>query len=94
MKRFAPASAALGLLLLMGSITFAAEYDSRPYAPVQDGFVPVAEDVLPFAPDRILVKFTPEALSRATIRPAVDKSARRRLGLDGAGIARRGLGQV
>jgi len=68
MKRIAPICALICLLMLFASFSFAADYESRTFAPVQDGFVTEAQIVPTFAPDRILVKFTPEGLSNAIIR--------------------------
>jgi hypothetical protein len=73
MRRLAPACALVCLVLLIATFSFAA--NTRTYAPVQDGFVTSGETVSTFAPDRILVKFTPEGLNNAVIREALDKSA-------------------
>ncbi len=75
MKRLAPTSALICLFLLFASFSFAADSDTRTFAPVQKGFAKEGEVVSTYAPDRVLVKFTPEALNKATIREAVDKSA-------------------
>jgi len=56
MKRFAPICAGFCLTLLFASFSFAADSDSRTFAPVQDGFVSTGETVSLFAPDRVLVK--------------------------------------
>ena len=75
MKRLAPTCALICLFLLFTSFSFAAENNSRTFVPVQQGFVGEGEVVPTFAPDHILVKFTPEGLNNANIREAVDKSA-------------------
>ncbi len=56
----------VALLALLSSVTaFAADPAPRAFAPVQDGFAPSAPEVLPWAPDRVLIKFTPEALQKS-----------------------------
>ena len=74
MRRLAPTCALVCLFLLITSFSFAADSESRPFAPVQDGFVTTSETVSAYALDRVLVKFTPEAMNRATIREFADKS--------------------
>src|SRR5262245_60241671 len=41
---------------------------SAPYAPVQKGFQPAGNDVLPYAPDRIIVKFKESSMQRSTLK--------------------------
>ena len=78
MRRFARTCALVCLVLLTATLSFAA--DSRHLAPVQRGFVDDAPSVPVFAPDRVLVKFTPEGMNRAVMQETVDKSA----GIDAA----------
>ncbi|MDH4036955.1 MAG: S8 family serine peptidase [Candidatus Krumholzibacteria bacterium] len=40
----------------------------RAFSPVQKGFVPAGDQVLPYAPDRIIVKFTDSSAKRSTLR--------------------------
>jgi PKD repeat protein len=74
MRRLAPTSALICLFLFFASFSFAADSDARTFAAVQKGFVTAGEIVSTFAPDRVLVKFTPEGLKNATIRIDLDKS--------------------
>ncbi len=73
MRRFAPTCALVCLLLLFANFSFALE--SRIIAPVQNGFTTTGETVSPYVEGRVLIKFTPEAMDRATIREYADKSA-------------------
>jgi PKD repeat protein len=40
----------------------------REFAPTQKGFVPTGEQVLPYAPDHIIVKFKESSMSRSTLK--------------------------
>ena len=57
------------LTLLVAMLPFAAGTQSpfapREFAPVQGGFVSSGEEVLPYAPDRIIVQFTEDAMENA-----------------------------
>ena len=75
MRRLAPTWAIICLFLLFSSFSFATDSEARTYAPVQQGFVTQGETLPTYVPGVVLVKFTPEALNKATIREAVDKSA-------------------
>ena len=55
------------LALFAVSATAADNTAPRPFAPVQDGFVPEAEVTLPYAADRLLVQFSPEAMARMVV---------------------------
>ena len=71
MRRFAPTAVLVCLFLIFSSLAFAAE--TRNVTPENVGFAATQEA---YAPDRILVKFTPEAMNAAAFRDAPDKSAR------------------
>ncbi len=75
MRRLAPACALICLVMFFASFSFAADSAARTFAPVQKGFVTAGATVSTYAPDRVLVKFTPEGLKNARIREALDKSA-------------------
>ncbi|MEN8006587.1 MAG: PKD domain-containing protein [Candidatus Krumholzibacteriota bacterium] len=75
MRRLAPTCALVCVFLLISTFSFAAETQSRTFVPVQDGFVTTGETVAAYAPDRVLVKFTPEGMNQATIQEFADKSA-------------------
>jgi PKD repeat protein len=63
-------------LLLLSTVTALAVPDSPvEFAPVQKGFVTAGEEVLPYAPDRILVKFTAEGMARSRLDPSAEKGA-------------------
>lgn len=68
---------------LTGPVLAAAE--PRPYAPVQGGPTASAELVLPWAPDRVLVQFTPAALAASSL-PAADKADGQQLAVGLAGV--------
>ena len=70
MRRFAPTAVLVCLFLLFSSFAFAAETLN-----VTPENVGSAASLEAFAPDRILVKFTPEAFNRAEFRDAVSKNA-------------------
>ncbi len=64
------------LLPLLGAARPAsASEQPRAFAPVQGGFDPVGETVSPYAPGRLLVKFTPVALRASTLNVAAQKGA-------------------
>jgi len=73
MRRPAPTCVIVCLFLLFAGFAFAAE--TYLYAPVQDGFTTSGQTVPAFAPDRVLVQFTPEALANARFGEAGNKSA-------------------
>jgi len=53
----------------------ATELAPRAFAPVQNGFDPEGETVLTYAPDRLLVQFTPSAMERSSLNIAMEKGA-------------------
>jgi subtilisin family serine protease len=62
---------AFSVLLIAGAVSAVS------FSPVQKGFVSTGEDVLPYAPDRIIVKFKSDSMQRSTlsIAPQVGASA-------------------
>ncbi|MBU1072032.1 PKD domain-containing protein, partial [bacterium] len=63
------------LILSVAGLSFAADASApRPYAPVQSGYVRSADDVLPYAPDRVLVQFTADAYRRSNLAAASVKN--------------------
>jgi PKD repeat protein len=75
-QRFILTSICLLLILSPFFGALAADTSPREFAAVQKGFVPRGEKVLPYAPDRIMVKFK---------RSSIDKS-NLKLGLQGSGL--------
>ncbi len=64
------------LALMVASPLLAADSIApRQFAPVQNGPVAGAEDVLPYAPDRVMVKFTGTAMAGSRLNIATDKGA-------------------
>ncbi len=57
-------------LLSMFVLLLAGAAMSAPFSPVQKGFVPQGDDVLPYAPDRIIVKFKDDSMQRSTLKVA------------------------
>ena len=55
-------------LLAVSLLLVAAAVSSAPFSPVQKGFQPAGNDVLPYAPDRIIVKFKDASMQRATLK--------------------------
>ena len=62
-------------LVLTACFALAADITPRPFAPVQDGYVDSAPQVLQWAPDRLLVQFTVEGLQRANLPNPGEKAA-------------------
>lgn len=60
-------SALLLITLLPFSLSSQTPYAPRPFAPVQQGFTSSGETLPPYAPGRILVKFTEDAVEYGTI---------------------------
>ncbi len=67
---------ALALLAILASGALALEPTApRPFTPVQDGFSPSADNVLPYHPSRLLIKFESDALENADLDIAREKGA-------------------
>jgi hypothetical protein len=64
-------------LLAFSILVFALAASAAPFSPVQKGFVSSGEDVLPYAPDRIIVKFKSDSMRRSklSIAPQLGASA-------------------
>jgi PKD repeat protein len=60
------------LILLLGAGPLAA----RDFAPVQNGFDPQGENVLPYAPNRLLIKFTSQGMDKSNLNQSSEKGAR------------------
>lgn len=60
------------LLLVLSTSPLAA----RDFAPVQNGFDPIGENILPYAPDRLLIQLTTEGLNSSTLNFSSDKGDR------------------
>jgi len=67
MIRHAKAPCTILLLLLVATASSALDTDPRPFVPVQSGFSPRGTEVAPYAPDRLLVQFTPAAMRQARL---------------------------
>ena len=65
----------LGLLLLAGISWAADQYSPRPFVPVQEGYNPQADQVLPYHPERILVQLTSPAFENSELHFSMDKGA-------------------
>ncbi len=63
------------LLLMNAALGFADDTTPRAFAPVQGGFVTQDEDVLPYAPDRLLVQLTPDGLNRSRLESLTRRGA-------------------
>ncbi len=66
------------LVLLIAATAFAATPDAmspRPFAPVQNGFVKSADEVLPYHPSRILIKFRSDIPTDTHLDIAMEKGA-------------------
>ncbi|MEN8008081.1 MAG: S8 family serine peptidase [Candidatus Krumholzibacteriota bacterium] len=75
-RRTATILMAAVLLALLAGVALALEPTApRPFAPVQNGFSPETDSVLPYHPARLLVKFKSEALEAANLDIARDKGA-------------------
>lgn len=57
-------------LLAVSLLLVAAVVSSAPFSPVQKGFQPAGNDVLPYASDHIIVKFKDTSMLRATLKVA------------------------
>ena len=68
------ATSLLLLVLALTSQMFAAS-STQEFTPVQSGFTSTGEMVMRFAPNRVLVKFTVEGLSRSTLDLPFEKGA-------------------
>ena len=55
-------------LLAVSLLLVAAVVSSAPFSPVQKGFQPAGNDVLPYAPDHIIVKFKDASMLRSTLK--------------------------
>ncbi len=70
---------AVFLLLLVtfaiASLSHADDTAPRAFAPVQGGFVRQGEDLLPYAPDRLLVQVTPDGLNRSRLESLTRRGA-------------------
>jgi subtilisin family serine protease len=55
-------------LLAVSLLLVAAVVSSAPFSPVQKGFQPAGNDVLPYAPDHIIVKFKDTSMLRSTLK--------------------------
>ncbi len=75
MRRLASLTVLGTLISVVAGTAAGVELTPRPYAPVQEGPTAAAESVLPYAPGRIIVKFTPTGMARARIQNSGDKSA-------------------
>ncbi len=75
MKRLILAIALLTTMVTASSIVFAVPVSPREFSPVQDGFNPNGQSVLPYAPDRILVQFTAKAMNQAKLDLPLAKGA-------------------
>ncbi len=76
------ATALLLAVLILALPLFAASPD-QVFSPVQKGFTPSGEQVLRYSPDRVLVKFTADSLSRFTLDLPFEKDAARSGGQTG-----------
>ncbi len=76
MRRFAMQSTIVACSLLLSlSASFAASGSPRDFEPVQNGYASSSAPVLPYAPDRVLVKLTTTALERAELDVALRRGA-------------------
>jgi len=64
------ATVLLMILSVAGAALAADMPAARPFAPVQGGFVASADDVLPYAPDRVILQFTEAAYGRSNLGAA------------------------
>ena len=67
-QRFILTSICLLLILSPVFSSLAADTTPREFAPVQKGFVANSEKVLPYAPDRIIVKFKRSSIDKSNLR--------------------------
>ncbi len=74
-QRVATLSILTVLLLILVPIALAVGAEMRPYAPTQGGFTSTSAEQLPYAPDRLLVQFTKEAMARSQLQMPLDKGA-------------------
>ena len=81
----------LALVLVAGTATAADQLAPRDFVPVQDGFATQAQQVLPYAPDRLLVQLTPKAMADLAIG-AEKGAAVAATGLDRVDALARGAG--
>ncbi len=63
------------ILVTTGSAVMALPAMAREFTPVQAGFSPTGEEILPYAPNRILVQFTAQAMAKADLKVAPEKGA-------------------
>ncbi|PJA76423.1 hypothetical protein CO151_02880 [bacterium CG_4_9_14_3_um_filter_65_15] len=66
----------LVILTTIAATAFAVPAAPREFVPVQDGFRPQGTSVLPYAPDRIMVMFTAEAMGKARLNVAMEMGAK------------------
>jgi subtilisin family serine protease len=62
-------------LLVSASLSLADETSPRAFAPVQGGFDAQGEEVLPYAPDRLLVQLTADGLNRSRLESLTRRGA-------------------
>ena len=71
--RFHPMALILCLLVLAAPVLGATQI--REFAPVQDGFTTLGIKALPYAPDRVLVKFQRDSLAKSRLGIPLEKGA-------------------
>ena len=76
LKKKLAAFAQLNALFILLLVLSASPLIARDFSPVQNGFDPVGESILPYAPDRLLIQLTPEGLSNSNLNLASEKGAR------------------
>lgn len=62
-------------LLAFSILVIAMAASAAPFSPVQKGFVSAGDEVLPYAPDRIIVKFKNDSMQRSRLRVAPQQGA-------------------
>ncbi|RKZ18878.1 hypothetical protein DRQ50_03265 [bacterium] len=60
---------ALLTVLILAALAAGAAEQNRVFSPVQDGFTTQGEEVLPYAPDRVLIRLTPNIAKAVTTAP-------------------------
>ena len=78
-------SAILLLTFMPLALVSAATPAEREYVPVQIGFMAEGEEVLPYAPDRVMVKFTRTAYRNSNLNISLQRGAQVPAGLTGIG---------
>jgi len=74
-QRLVSSLALLVFTLSLTSFSLADSTTPRPFAPAQAGFTGQGEDVLPYAPDRLLVQFTTDGMARSNLGLSAQKGA-------------------